>query len=243
MTNIVKKIKPKDLGNNTIDVILDNNPIDKTDLFDPEAWDADASGWAYGYPVFSASTEDVDPPYSHLKRPFINIYFKNGRFKSQQQEDFVADKTTFFEIDEKGRLKKFSISIFGYHDYWSREISDGIYLALSGKFEVDANLIATLNFQIENNQFVKKWVDHYGCVIEKDGEKYLSEHKTEFKGEDTLENIYKQIYGNKEQHFYFDDFSDTLFETEYDGEYLKKISFGYINEKFSLTQLSFDLKI
>ena len=47
----------------------------------------------------------------------------------------------------------------------------------------------------------------------------------------------------RDNHFYFNFIADPLFETEYDGDSLKKIAFSYINESFRLTQLSFDLEI
>ena len=192
----------------------------------------EVSGHKDGCPVLFIDDNWFSDPdiYKKVDGFFTNIYFQNWRFKSQQQREFGEwFETTFFEIDKKGNLKKCAICVYGEHDYWHVDPS--------------TVCVATINFEFENNRLTNKWVDHFWYLTE---DRDLPWKMTEYTGEDTLENIYKEIYGitmERDNHFYFNFIADPLFETEYDGDSLKKISFSYINERFRLTQLSFDLEI
>ena len=241
MTKKPEKVNSKDLGNHTLDVILDNNPLDMNSVSGLLEWINNVSGLKinnvsghkYGCPVLFVDDGWFSDPniYKKVDGFFRNIYFQNWRFKSQQQgEGSEWLDTTFFEIDKKGNLKKCAICVYGEHDYWHIEPSS-------------PPCVATINFEFENNRLKKKWVDHFWYLKE---DRDITWKMTEYKGEDTLENIYKEIYGitmERDNHFYFNFIADPLFETEYDGDSLKKISFSYINERFRLTQLSFDLEI
>ena len=232
MTKKPEKINSKDLDNHILDVILDNNPLDMNSVSELIEWVHEVSGHKDGCPVLFIDDNWFSDPdiYKKVDGFFTNIYFQNWRFKSQQQREFGEwFETTFFEIDKKGNLKKCAICVYGEHDYWHVDPS--------------TVCVATINFEFENNRLTNKWVDHFWYLTEA---RVLPWKMTEYTGEDTLENIYKEIYGitmERDNHFYFNFIADPLFETEYDGDSLKKISFSYINERFRLTQLSFDLEI
>ena len=234
MTKKPEKVNSKDLGNHTLDVILDNNPLDMNSVSGLLEWIHEVSGHKDGCPVLFVDDGWFSDPdfYKKVDGFFTNIYFQNCRFKSQQQREAGSEwlETTFFEIDKKGNLKKCAICVYGEHDYWHIDPSS-------------PPCVATINFEFENNRLTNKWVDHFWYLTE---DRDLPWKMTEYTGEDTLENIYKEIYGitmERDNHFYFNFIADPLFETEYDGDSLKKISFSYINERFRLTQLSFDLEI